>query len=68
LYGYSYASAGLCSNQVVINGNTYNNGYVVGENMLTTYDPYLDTYLDENVADGYYFDYDDDGKIIIKEA
>ena len=58
-----------CSNQVSINNNLNSSGYTLGSDMLTYYNKYLDTiYGGDNDSDGYYFDYDNKGILIVKSV
>ena len=58
-----------CSNEVKINNSLNSSGYMLGSDMLAYYNQYLDTiYGGDNDSDGYYFDYDNKGKLIIKLA
>ena len=64
---YSGDYNGYCSGEVEINEVLNSNGYKLGSDMLTYYNKYLDTiYGGDNDSDGYYFDYDNKGILVVK--
>ena len=58
---------GYCLSEVKING-VYQTTYAKGNDPLTNYNPFIDTYIDGDSGDGYFFGYDSSNNIIIKKA
>ena len=63
----------LCGDASTINGNPISPNYgtsliTVQKAILPIYDKYVDTYIDGDDGDGYYFDYDNNDNIIIKNT
>jgi len=68
---YSYTGTAYASNLVSVNLTNGNNGtsYTLGKNMLSAYDGVLDTWIGgDNDSSGYYFDYDENNKIVVKSV